>query len=208
MKDRSEKLRRIANFLIVHTCFFNNIGLYHGKMGIAIFMAHYARFVDNTLYEDFCGILLDEIYKEINNWNSIDFENGILGIAWGIDYLLQNQFVLGDSFDILKEIDEKISEYNWSKVKNNSLENGVAGVFCYLHQHLNQRIVNVTNPFFDQAFVDELNRKCTIQMENINNFTLLSIIRNSDFEISSDISKWRLGLNRGCAGYGLKLIFE
>ena len=37
-------LRRIANHLILHSIDIEDIGLFHGKMGVVLFFAHYARY--------------------------------------------------------------------------------------------------------------------------------------------------------------------
>ena len=48
-------LRRIANHLILHSIDIEDIGLFHGKMGVVLFFAHYARYTDSAIYDDFAG---------------------------------------------------------------------------------------------------------------------------------------------------------
>lgn len=43
MSDKDQILTRIANHLIINTSFMTDLGLYHGKMGIVLFFAHYAQ---------------------------------------------------------------------------------------------------------------------------------------------------------------------
>ena len=54
-------LLRIANVLLLNASFLDNPGLLNGKMGIAIFFYHYSRFTKNKIYENFAGVLVDEI---------------------------------------------------------------------------------------------------------------------------------------------------
>jgi hypothetical protein len=102
------RLQRIANVLLLNASFTNNIGLLNGKMGIAIFFYHYASYSGNKLYENYAGDLIDEIYKEINVSSSIDFATGLMGIGWGIEYLVRNCFLEADTDEVLMEIDNTV----------------------------------------------------------------------------------------------------
>jgi lantibiotic modifying enzyme len=81
--------QRITNTLLLNASFIDNLGLMHGKMGIAIYFFHLARETKNQIYEDYAGELIDEIYDEISTTTTLDFENGLAGIGWGIEYLVQ-----------------------------------------------------------------------------------------------------------------------
>ncbi len=80
----------------------------HGKMGICIFFYHLARKTGDKNYEEFAGELLDEIFEEIDIKTPLDFENGLTGIGWGIEYLVQNGFAEGDTNEILAAIDNSV----------------------------------------------------------------------------------------------------
>jgi hypothetical protein len=90
--------------------FTNNLGLFNGKMGIAIFMYKYARQIGNEIYEDYAGELIDEIFEEINTSTPVGFENGLTGVGWGIEYLVKNQFIEADTNEVLSEIDNVINK--------------------------------------------------------------------------------------------------
>jgi hypothetical protein len=102
------RLRRIADVLLLNGSFTDNLGLFKGKMGIAIFMYNYARKIDNETYKNFAGELIDEIYEGISTQTPVDFENGLTGIGWGIEYLVRNGFVEADTDEALTEIDNAI----------------------------------------------------------------------------------------------------
>ena len=106
-----ERLQRIANVLLLNAGFIDNPGLLNGKMGIAIFFYNYSRFTKNKIYEDFAGELVDEIYEEINISTPVNFENGLTGIGWGIEYLVKNGFVQADTDEALEEIDNVIYKH-------------------------------------------------------------------------------------------------
>lgn len=90
-------LNRIAQRLILHSSYLENVGLCNGKMGIVLFFAHYFRYTQNSLYDEFASELFEEIYEDITNKLPVDIENGLCGIGWGIEYLLQQGFMPGDS---------------------------------------------------------------------------------------------------------------
>ena len=111
LKQRIDShLQRIANVLLLNASFIDNLGLLNGKMGIAIFFYHYARYTDNKVYSNYAGELIDEIYEEINKNTPIDFANGLTGIGWGIEYLVKNGFVEADTDVALSEMDAGISK--------------------------------------------------------------------------------------------------
>lgn len=121
-------LKRIANILLLNASFINNLGLLKGKMGIAIFFYHYAQYVKNKMFSDYAGELVDEIYEEINSSISVDFENGLTGIGWGLEYLVQNKFVQADTDDVLSEIDNIIYSV---RLKSPILITGKRDLFGY-----------------------------------------------------------------------------
>lgn len=143
-EDKNIQLRFISDHLIVHSSGLNNLGLYHGKMGIVLFFAHYARYVDNLVYQEYAGDLLDEIFEDIHAGITLDFENGLSGIGWGLLYLLKNHFMEGDPDDVLFDIDQRMMEINLSRVVDKSVERGLGGYLSYLLE----RMSIVSGPFF------------------------------------------------------------
>jgi len=107
-RNFDNRLHRIANILLLNASFIDNLGLLNGKMGIAIFFYHYARYLDNKIFGDHAGELIDEIYEEINTNTPVDFANGLTGIGWGIEYLVKNKFVEADTDEALSEIDNSV----------------------------------------------------------------------------------------------------
>jgi len=88
-----------------------NLGLFHGKIGIALFFYHYCQHTGNVVYSDYADDLLDNILDNIHTYLPSTFESGLTGIAWGIEYLIQNNFVLGNSNEICEDIDAHIMSF-------------------------------------------------------------------------------------------------
>lgn len=121
------RLQRIANVLLLNASFIDNLGLLNGKMGIAIFFYQYARYTSSKIFEDYAGELIDEIYEEINTNTPVDFENGLTGIGWGIEYLVKNRFLEADTDEILEDIDKKV----YQKIQIELDSNELAGFLLY-----------------------------------------------------------------------------
>ena len=134
-----EVLKRIARFLMLHGSFCNNIGLLNGKTGIALFFYHYACYTGDSIYNNFAGELIDEIYKDIHLDTPRNFKDGLSGIAWGIEYFIRNGFVAADPDEILEDIDRQILERDVRRVSDDSLDTGLKGLACYAINRLANR---------------------------------------------------------------------
>lgn len=140
-----DRLQRIANVLLMNASFLDNPGLLNGKMGIAIFFYHYAKFTGNKIYEDYAGELIDEIYEEISTSTPVNFENGLTGIGWGIEYLVKNGFVKADTDDALSEIDKFVSRSLMSHVLTSENCKDLAGFSFYYPARLGSRYADDKN---------------------------------------------------------------
>lgn len=90
---RDPNLDNAVNWLLLHSSFTNNLGLMNGKMGSVLFFALYFQHTQNEMYDDFAGDLLLEVIEDIHLDIPYTFENGMLGIAWGIQFLLLNGYM-------------------------------------------------------------------------------------------------------------------
>ncbi|MCD7930771.1 MAG: hypothetical protein LUH15_05055 [Tannerellaceae bacterium] len=86
-------LQQIANSLYINIQHVNNIGLLNGTTGCCIFLYQYARYSKNSQYSDLADELLETIYDQLTVDLSLDFSNGLTGIAWTINYLVLNNYI-------------------------------------------------------------------------------------------------------------------
>ena len=136
-------------YLTINSSFTGDLGLFHGRMGIILFFAHYARSTQSKHYEDFAGCLLDELYEEIHEDLPVNLENGLCGIGWGIEYLVQQGFMEGNTDEILADIDRKVMELDPLRMTNLSFRRGLAGIAFYVIARLNAHRETSTLPFGD-----------------------------------------------------------
>jgi hypothetical protein len=158
-------LRKITNELFINASFAESPGLMHGKMGICIFFYHFAQITETKTYEDFAGELLDNIFEEINSETPFDFEKGLAGIGWGIEYLVQSGFVEGDTDEALAEIDQKLyQELTSNPPSAIGFLSGILGIGIYFlsrikNKHANKKILMLTIEDMIIQFIDELERR-------------------------------------------------
>jgi hypothetical protein len=158
--------QRINNTLLLNASFIDNLGLMHGKMGISICFYHLARQTGNQIYEDYAGELIDEIYEEITANTPVDFENGLAGIGWGIEYLVQKGFIEADTDEVLEEFDNRIfKELIYNIPQDIGLLNGLVGIGAYFLKRIknkassDEKIPTLTNKQTLIHLIDELDRK-------------------------------------------------
>lgn len=117
----------------------DNNGLLSGNTGLAIFLYHLSRASKDTQCEAMADDLLDKIFGSLTQSVSPDFENGLAGIGWGIQYLINNGFADGDPDVILKEADTKVYSILCDPLLTSfELTNGLTGYMFYLNSRLSR----------------------------------------------------------------------
>lgn len=184
--------QRIINSLLLNASFIDNPGLMHGKMGISIYFYHLARQTQNKIYEDYAGELIDEIYEEITINTPAGFENGLAGIGWGIEYLVQNNFIKADTDEVLEEFDNRIfKELIYNTPQEIGLLNGIIGLGAYFLKRVqnpatdDEKIPTLTNKQCLIHLIDELDRKTQNITEIISEPPIFSINRET-FKLSNN----------------------
>jgi len=226
-KNKSEDtINGIVPLLIIDSGNISNIGLFHGKMGVILFFAHYGRFTGDKLYDKFAGKLLDEIYEDITTEIPVNLENGLCGIGWGVEYLVQGGFMKGNTDDILEEIDHRIMERDPRRIRDISFRNGLGGIAYYVLARLIAK--RQTDQFaFDSTYIRDLQKALAMSdlqkdkenpdnlVQDINKY--LSGQMNLPYELKLPTvlidkspnkiikrTNMPLGIIDGLSGYGLK----
>ena len=225
MSKNAALLPRIARYLMLHGSFTQNIGLLNGKMGVVLFFYRYFRHAKNKPYNDFAGILLDEVYKEIHREIPLNFSDGLCGIGWAIEYLIRNSFVQGNPDEVLEEFDRRIVEWDARKITDFSLEKGLRGVAAYAISRrqnrasdsalLSQEYCNYL--LFSLQKSTECKNETVILQQIISGKTVAlpyspihEIIEKIKFRAAAVFEKPRaIGIEKsGYAGVGLKILWE
>ena len=112
--------------------FVSDIGILKGRMGIIIFLFHYARFSSNDSYKELAEKMLTDTLADIRMDTHYGFGAGLSGIGWGIEYLYQQGFLEGDTNEILSDFDRRIMEIDPKRIVNLNKDYGLGGIVLYL----------------------------------------------------------------------------
>ena len=102
-------LKQIANILSVNLQMETQAGLLQGKMGIALFFYHYARYTGNKRYDFFPEEYMSLAGKYLSFNSEKNITHGMAGLGWGIDYMIRNGFIDAEE-DALDNVDPIIKK--------------------------------------------------------------------------------------------------
>lgn len=105
--------------------------LENGTMGHVLLLYQYSRYTEDLFYERVAENMLDAVLNHLSSEESIEYGNGLAGIGYGVEYLIQNGFVRGDADDVLAELDDCLAN-RYTECKDLSLEHGLSGIIrCF-----------------------------------------------------------------------------
>lgn len=209
-KETDPSLTRMAGHIYLNCPFISDIGLLHGKMGFTLFFFHYARLSGDRFYQQFAEHLLDDIFNNLREESPVCFGEGLMGIAWGVAYLLENGFVEGDSNEILEDIDKKIITQVAIDTDDLSLNSGLEGILWYTSVRREAWESLVDRDFY-MEFLSALEGAVGLVCPNDDRIAIRAKWNMGDLlpvsgQTEEDIYQYPLGLVDGCAGKGLKMI--
>ena len=108
---REALLQKIANTIACNMESTEDVGLFHGKTGTAMFLYAYARHTGRRQYEAWADQLLDEVYIADKKILTAGVADGYAGIGIGLAWLLQHDFVSGEADRILGQIDNLLFDH-------------------------------------------------------------------------------------------------
>lgn len=158
------KLHDMAIHLLMNHYKAKNIGLFHGKMGIVIFLCAYARFSGESLFEKFADRLLDEIIEALSTPSPFDFSDGIGGIGWGLQYLIAQGWLEGSSAEILSDIDHHLMSINPDKIIDNNFPHGMGGLLFYVLSRLQFQEKEGSPIHFSPFYIEKLKKRASFML--------------------------------------------
>lgn len=136
-------LCQITDLLVLNGTLVECPGLIHGKMGVAVFFFHYARYTGNELFECYALDLIGKIQNQLHNNSPADYETGLAGIGIGMDYLMTNHFLSIDE-DFFEDLDKRmVRAVMYDPWQDFSLYNGLTGYGRYWIMRLQQQTSSV-----------------------------------------------------------------
>lgn len=102
------QLQSIANAISLNLPVITEPGLMDGKMGACLFYYHYGAYAKSQYYTNLASAVLDELFESVDDDTPLNFDNGLAGIAWAAEHLVNHKFVDADTNDILSDLDDTI----------------------------------------------------------------------------------------------------
>lgn len=174
-ENLSEKLHEIAIYLMHNQYKANKTGLFHGKMGLVIFLCAYARFSKETLFEEFADTLLDEIINKLPQTPLLSFSNGICGIGWGIQYLIEQGWLEGSSSELLADIDQQLMKMDLDKITQEHFPDGMSSLIFYVLSRLQFQEKEKSQIHFHSSYLEKLKKRAVNMLSNATYFIGIDI---------------------------------
>lgn len=136
-------LQQIGEMLLLNGTLTEDPGLVHGKMGIAVFLFHYAQYTENMLFADYAMDLIGEMQNQLHANSCADYEKGVAGIGVGIGYLIQNDYLDAED-DIFEDLDQRMYRaVMYDPWQDFSLYEGLTGYGRYWISRLRRQSLSV-----------------------------------------------------------------
>ncbi|PWK80339.1 hypothetical protein LX99_00804 [Mucilaginibacter oryzae] len=130
---REELLKRKLNML--EREFTDSYGLYNGKTGLALSYFLMGQITNNDYYTGRGQHLLDELSDGMAAVNGSSFEEGLAGIGWAVEWLVQNEFISANTDEILGDLDDELYKtVVYEKSSGLSLNDGTIGKAMYFYK--------------------------------------------------------------------------
>lgn len=106
--DLNILLKEISSYFFksYKKCLFH--GMFYGKMGICIFQFLYANYLNDQELKENAYKLLNDIIDENEGSEDLSYEEGIIGIGVGIEYLHVNHFIDNNTNGVLEDLDMEL----------------------------------------------------------------------------------------------------
>jgi|GEM_PF-1512630 len=148
------------------------LGLFNGKAGQSIIFFVLAKILNEQKYYNLGETLIEEICDRSESIRTMDYAEGLAGIGWTIEWLVQNDLMeVEDTHDILESIDKVIYKYiAYTKIEDISLHKGICGILKYL----SRRIRNKTSNAHRYTLLGHL-ESCLVLTDDLLEFIELSL---------------------------------
>lgn len=170
--------------IIQYSSSIKDLGLMEGKMGACLFFYIIGKAQKKSHFNKQGELLLDNIINEVSSNIPTNFGRGLAGIGWGVEYLIQNKYVDGNSDEILEDIDNQIL-LTLSTINNFGLDisDGLSGYILYLVQRLKNKRTGKRSLSFDlnkELLIYTLNRIHKKEIKE--NFSFSDVIQFDFFQ--------------------------
>ncbi len=189
----------LVNYVMLRSSYVHDLGLFHGKMGIAVALWLLARETKDETLEDYSWNLFQQVHDGLGPDMPMGLSNGLVGIGVGTTLLCKHGLIDCDLNEILANVDARLMEYDPRRIADLSLYTGAQGIQLYLQ--LRREVGGVVNTF-DGRYLSEL--CASLGKDNAPvNASLLGLVHKPSYGINEYAGK-PLGIDGGSSYYLLK----
>lgn len=127
-----------------------SLGLLKGKMGVCIAWFVLGERKEESLYTQKAQNLLQQILSAFSFNNCLDLQDGLTGIALGLNFLVQKGYVEGDVNKLLRHIDAHIYKVGCQAMEMN-LQGKDVGAMVDILLYETVRYKNIENPIWKEC---------------------------------------------------------
>ena len=124
--------QKLVHRLMLESLFLKEAGLLYGKMGVGIAFFDLGERTGQAAFTAQGDELVSGILDGLDFRTNWDFATGLSGIAWGIEYLVQNGYEDCNTNIVCRDIDWKISQLSIVRMDDLSLDTGLEGILHYV----------------------------------------------------------------------------
>lgn len=121
----------------------NSYGFLTGNTGIVIFLYYCSRIKNDDKTKQFADNLLDEVFESQKKQGRLSFsafDNGLAGIGWCLEYLIEHKFCEGNADYILEDVDTAVFKtINEQTQIPLNLQQGLIGYLLYITSRLKNK---------------------------------------------------------------------
>jgi len=165
-----KKILEIAE--LFKTTNFDDLGLYTGGMGIALFNFYYSQITNQGEYYKIGSEKIEVLIDNINSIKSNTYCGGLAGVCWGFEHIIEKKFIDLDSYEFLEELDELLEKnMNYCYSSNNwDFLHGASGITYYFNKRYSntkslkiRKIIEDSLVFLDKITIKEANGRYKLE---------------------------------------------
>jgi hypothetical protein len=190
-----------------------------------LFFAHFAKLYNDEIADEVVSEIIDSIFASVGNIHELNIPNGVCGVGWGVEYLIQNQLMDGDTDDILADLDRLIFRQDIDAVASSLY---FSDILKYVTVRLTSCCGESKNLPFPRDYLSELYHAAKMQASiadyAVNNYSGIigeilekGRFRQEPIKLTPEMT-WQasianfpvvlLGLHNGISGLGINLMME
>ncbi len=126
-------------------------GLAEGYGGVVLFYFHLYKYTRQAKYHQKAIKLLEEILDQISETGKLSFCDGVVGVAWLVQFCVNEGFLEDENDSLLRDIDDDIIDWTFSTLESHNLDlfYGSTGSILYLIKRIphNKGIIKILDEY-------------------------------------------------------------